>query len=122
MLFKNGRQDAWVGRECLKVLTQPGHAYVRSSGHERLRQGSVMVVLSPAWWNGTLWEEMHRTRERDPSQQDISVRACADESSLGEESGDEVQPMGQGQRQARGKWVSGAQTEGRRGQHALQAA
>lgn len=66
-----------------EVLTQPGHAYVRSSGHERLRQGSVMVVLSPAWWNGTLWEEMHRTRERDPSQQDISVRACADESSLG---------------------------------------
>lgn len=61
MLFKNGRQDAWVGKECLKVLTQPGHVYVRSSGHKRLRQGSVMVVLSPAWWYRTLWEETYKT-------------------------------------------------------------
>lgn len=83
------------------MLTQPRHAFVRSSVHETFRQGLV-IVIGESWLVGqSLGQDMHRTGELDPSQQDVPVRACAGGNCWGDEPGHKVQPMGQGRRQAR---------------------
>lgn len=60
----------------------------KPSVRERFRQSLVMVA-DESWlgWDRVLWQEMHKTGELDPSQQDVPVRACAGESCWAKESG-----------------------------------